>query len=110
MDVEVLVGALRGEHPQTMALVVAHLAPDEAARALELLPAELRAEVAYRMATTERANPAVVRTIMADLARRIPALREGVRPAVCSGGVSRLGELLKHVDAASEQRLMDALD
>ena len=93
MDVEVLVSALRGEHPQTVALVLAHLAPEEAARALELLPAEQRADVAYRVATTERANPAVVRSIMADLARRVPALREGARPTVSSGGASRLGEL-----------------
>ena len=42
-----LIGFLNKEHPQTVAVILAHLSPDQTAGALKELPQEVRSEVAY---------------------------------------------------------------
>jgi len=49
---EVLAGILRGEHPQTIALILAHLDVRQAAGLVEAMDPELAGEVLYRVART----------------------------------------------------------
>jgi NAD(P)-dependent dehydrogenase (short-subunit alcohol dehydrogenase family) len=52
-----LVNFLNKEHPQTIALILSHLNPDQTAEALVELPEELRTEVVFRIATLGKISP-----------------------------------------------------
>jgi len=52
-----LVNFLSKEHPQTIALILSHLNPDQTAEALVELPEDLRMEVVFRIATLGKISP-----------------------------------------------------
>lgn len=58
-----LVSFLNKEHPQTIALILSHLNPDQTAEALKELPMDLRADVAYRIATLGKVSPQTLKQI-----------------------------------------------
>ncbi len=58
-----LVNFLNKEHPQTIALILAHLSQEQTADALAELPDELRADVAYRIATLGKIAPQTLKQI-----------------------------------------------
>lgn len=62
-DSSQLVGFLNKEHPQTIALILSHLNPEQTANALKELPDDLRAEVAYRIATLGKISPQTLKQI-----------------------------------------------
>lgn len=58
-----LVNFLNKEHPQTIALILSHLSPDQTADALKELSDELRIEVVYRIATLGKISPQTLKQI-----------------------------------------------
>ncbi|MBU1101687.1 MAG: flagellar motor switch protein FliG [Bacteroidetes bacterium] len=58
-----LVNFLIREHPQTIALILSHLSPDQTANALKELPDDLRVDVAYRIATLGKISPQTLKRI-----------------------------------------------
>lgn len=58
-----LINFLNKEHPQTIALILTHLSPEQTANALMELPTELRTEVAYRIATLGKISPQTLKRI-----------------------------------------------
>jgi flagellar motor switch protein FliG len=62
---------LEGEHPQTIAIVLAHLEPRAAARILPLLDPTLQVDVARRIAMTEQADSDAVKLVEEAISRRI---------------------------------------
>jgi flagellar motor switch protein FliG len=58
-----LVSFLSKEHPQTIALILSHLSPDKTAEALRELPSDLRADVAFRIATLGKVAPHTLKQI-----------------------------------------------
>ena len=58
-----LINFLNKEHPQTIALILSHLSPDQTANALRELPEDLRADVAYRIATLGKISPQTLKRI-----------------------------------------------
>ncbi|MBK8945012.1 MAG: flagellar motor switch protein FliG [Ignavibacteriae bacterium] len=52
-----LVNFLNKEHPQTIALILSHLSPDQTAEALIELPEDIRTDVIYRIATLGKISP-----------------------------------------------------
>ncbi|MFA7418952.1 MAG: flagellar motor switch protein FliG [Melioribacteraceae bacterium] len=58
-----LVNFLNKEHPQTMALILSQLAPDQTANALKEIPEELRVDVAFRIATLGKIAPQTLKQI-----------------------------------------------
>jgi len=52
-----LVNFLNKEHPQTIALILSHLNPDQTSEALMELPEDLRTDVVYRIATLGKISP-----------------------------------------------------
>ena len=63
---------IQNEHPQTIALIMAYLNPDQAGLILSALPAERQADVARRLATLDRTSPDVLREIEGTLERSPP--------------------------------------
>ena len=62
------------EHPQTIALILAHMDPTEAADTLQYFPDELRSEVAMRMAKLGDISPSVIKRVSAVLESKLESL------------------------------------
>ncbi|HEU0257112.1 MAG TPA: flagellar motor switch protein FliG [Microbacteriaceae bacterium] len=100
---------LDGELPQTAAVVLAHMSPDQASAVLDILDVEFRVEAAHCLATMSKASPEAVRVVAETLRARAGAVvpnREQVEPA---GGVQPLVDIINRSSVASENALLDAL-
>ncbi|WP_127126478.1 flagellar motor switch protein FliG [Georgenia sp. SYP-B2076] len=99
---------ISGEHPQTMALVLAHLRPDRASAILTGLEPALRTDVAHRIALMERASPEVVSIVADNIQRKATnVLTPGDMTAV--GGVQPLVEILNRADPGTEKQIIESL-
>jgi len=58
-----LVNFLNKEHPQTIALILSHLNPNQTAGALKELPESVRTDVVYRIATLGKISPQTLKQI-----------------------------------------------
>lgn len=58
-----LINFLNKEHPQTMALILSQLSPEQTANALKELPEDLRIDVAHRIATLGKIAPQTLKQI-----------------------------------------------
>jgi len=107
-DARQIVSFVNGEHPQTVALVLAHLRPEQASGALAGLPSELQAEVAHRIATMERTSPDVVAVVAETIERKAGTV---LTPASVSvvGGVQPLVEIINRADPGTEKHVLEQL-
>ncbi|MFI2753204.1 flagellar motor switch protein FliG [Cellulomonas sp. P22] len=107
-DARQVLSLISGEHPQTIALVLAHLRPDHASLILAGLPPELQAEVAHRIALMERASPDVVTVVAESLQRKASAV---LTPQELSavGGVQPLVEIINRADPTTEKLILEGL-
>ncbi len=105
---EQLTNFIEGEHPQTIALIVAHLRPDQAALVLSALTPELQADVAMRVAQMEGARPEVIREVEAVLERKLTSF--GTQEFSAAGGVKSLVDVLQNVDRSTEKVILERLE
>jgi len=98
---EELARRLRGEHPQLMALVVAHLSAEKSAELLEHLPAKVRDEVLDRLHHLDDAEPEVISELERELARLFAGT---LRPAAGDGKRhDHLQAILAHLRRKSQR-------
>jgi flagellar motor switch protein FliG len=108
-DARQLLSFLGDEHPQTIALVLAHLAPQQSALVLSGLPQELQAKVAYRIASMEPASPEVIRLVERELERRMTTVLD--RQEMSSvGGVAPLVAIINRADRSTERMILEGLE
>jgi flagellar motor switch protein FliG len=98
---------IQEEHPQTIALVLAHLDSKQAAEVLSGLPAAKQLEVVRRIATMEHTNPDIVKEVEKGLESRLAAIV--VQKYEKTGGVEAVAEMLNLADRATEKSILDAL-
>ncbi|WP_295055394.1 flagellar motor switch protein FliG, partial [Sulfuricurvum sp.] len=65
---------ITNEHPQTVALILAHMDPSAAAETLYIFPDDLRAEVAMRMAKLGDISPSIIKRVSAVLESKLESL------------------------------------
>jgi flagellar motor switch protein FliG len=108
-DARQVLSLLTGEHPQTTALVLAHLRPEHASQIMAGLPAETQAEVAHRIALMERAAPDVVAVVAENLQRKASSV---LAPQELSavGGVQPLVEIINRADPGTEKLILEGLE
>ncbi|WP_166375927.1 flagellar motor switch protein FliG [Aeromicrobium phragmitis] len=97
------------EHPQTIALILAHMPPDRASMLLSGLAPEQQTEIAHRIATMERALPDLVHAVEATLERRLSSM---LQPADVSqvGGLDPLVSIINRSDRATERQIVAGLE
>ncbi|HZR14013.1 MAG TPA: flagellar motor switch protein FliG [Acidimicrobiia bacterium] len=100
---------LQDEHPQTIALVLAHLNADAGAMVLSALPEELQRDVARRLATMDRTSPEVIAQIEAILEPKLSSLVQQQDMSVV-GGVQALVDILNRSDRATERLIFEGLE
>src|SRR5918911_3194811 len=96
------------EHPQTIALILAHLNATQAAQTMSHLSPELRAEVALRIATMDRTPPEVVEQVEDVLKRKLSSVIS--RDFTSVGGTQFLVSVLTTVDRGTEKQILEYLD
>src|SRR3712207_6502736 len=108
-DVRQLVTFLKDEHPQVVALVLAHLAAAQAAEILSGFPPDQQADVAYRIAVMDRTSPEMVRMVEEELGRRMGSLL-AYQDMATVGGVETLVEIINRSARPTERSILEWLE
>jgi flagellar motor switch protein FliG len=98
---------IREEHPQTVALILVYMEPDQAGVVLSQLDAELQADVAMRIAILQKTAPEVLEQLDELLGRRLLVAGSDFTKA---GGVQALAQLMGFVDRDAEKNILDGLN
>ena len=96
------------EHPQTIALILAHLKPSQAAQLVGLLPDDVRVDVLMRMASLDEISPEVITRISSVIEQRMKSL--GGSSHESYGGVRAVAELLNRLDRGVSQPALQAIE
>ncbi len=107
-DPQQLLNFIQHEHPQTIALILAHLSSEHAATILGALPGEVQVDVAQRVAQMERATPDIIMEIEKVLERNIASVFTQEMSA--AGGVRAVAEMLNRADRSTEKAIMEKLE
>jgi len=97
-----------GEHPQTIALILAHLNPSNAAQLVALLPDTLRVDVLTRMASLEDISPDVISRISTVIEQRLKTLGGVSREQ--HGGVRAVAELFNRLERTVSAPVLEAIE
>ena len=107
-DPQRLAKFVEGEHPQTIALILAHLGAKQGASVLELLPEKIRAEAAGRLAKMQQFSPEMVQKISIILHKKLHALGEQRRRAY--GGTQAVAEMLNRLEPTLGMSILELVE
>jgi flagellar motor switch protein FliG len=107
-DPQQLAKFIHSEHPQTIALILSHLNPSQAAGLLFSLPVELRADVALRMANLDQISPEIISKIAAVIGSKLKVLGELSREAY--GGVHAVAEMFNRLDSNTSKEILENIE
>jgi flagellar motor switch protein FliG len=96
------------EHPQTIALILAHLNASNAAELLSLMPDALRSDILTRLANLDEISPEVITRISAVIEQRLGTIGGPSREQ--HGGVRAAAELCNRLDRSVSQPLLEAIE
>ena len=108
LEPQVISSFLINEHPQTAAIILAHLDPQVASKAIAELPEENRTEIMYRLATLERVTPTVIRELDESLQQEFRS--SGVVSGNKLGGVDIVAKMMGGLDRTTEQAILTEMD
>ncbi|WP_043930475.1 flagellar motor switch protein FliG [Bacillus sp. EB01] len=98
---------LQSEHPQTIALVLAHLEPQQASVILSSLTGDLQSDVARRIALLEQTSPEVIKEVEKILEQNLSATIRQDFTVV--GGIESIVTILNGVDRSTEKGILEEL-
>jgi flagellar motor switch protein FliG len=107
VDARTLANSVSKEHPQTIALILAHIDTAKGAKVLAQLPVEVQVEVCMRMASLDSVSPQTLRDVE-------EALMSEMKGLIISGGeetsgVALVAEILNNIEKVHEDRIFDQL-
>lgn len=108
VDAKSLATFLVNEHPQTVAVILAHLEPEKKGEVLKRLPESLQAEVVLRMANLEHVDPELITEI--DKVMRNQLSSTATMDQATLGGVQPVAEMLNVMDKNTETSIMSRLE
>lgn len=100
---------LADEHPQTIALVLAHVTADMASIILSTLPASLQADVAHRVAVMDRTSPDIIKQVEKLLERKLSSVLTPTEMSTV-GGLQPLVDIINRADRATERMILEGLE
>lgn len=95
------------EHPQTIALILAHMDATEAADTLQFFPDDLRSEVAMRMARLGDISPSVIKRVSAVLESKLESLASY---KVEVGGTRAVADIFNRLGAKSSKSTLATIE
>ncbi len=103
-----LLNFIQNEHPQTIALIMAYLRPQQAAIILSALPIEKQAEVATRIAMMDSTSPEIIKEIERILEKKLSSMVTS--DFTTAGGIESIVDILLSVDRGTEKHIMESLE
>ena len=107
-DPQQLAKFLQGEHPQTIALIMAHLDAKQASALLMKLNEETRAAAIKRLAELRQFSPEMAQKVSVVLHKRLQALGEQSRRAYA--GFKGVADLLNRMDPSSGKVILELIE
>ena len=108
IDPRALAGFIRNEHPQTIALILAHLDQNRFAETLKHLPESLHVEVLYRIANIDSVAPELIDEIDDVIRQEVQSLGSVATDKL--GGIESVAGMLNVIDKGTENELLDGLE
>jgi flagellar motor switch protein FliG len=106
LDTGAIANMLSREHPQTIAIILAHLEPTQAAEVLGKLPENLKIDVSLRIASLDQISPAILVDLEDVLQSQLQSYTRGKK----IGGVRTVSEILNQMDRASEDLILKNIE
>ncbi len=106
MDAASIAELIKNEHPQIVAVILAHLEYDQAADVLKLFPERLRNDAMLRIATLEGVQPVALRELNESLARILSGADRMLKSSL--GGVKTAAEIMNFMGSL-EAPTMDSI-
>jgi len=99
---------IQNEHPQTIALIIAHLQPAKASEILVGLPQAKQLEVVSRVANMDQTNPEMIKEVERGLEMRLSGMVSQTFEK--AGGVETVAQMLNLADRSTEKGILEALE
>ncbi len=107
MEPRAIADLVRNEHPQIIAIVMAHLESDQAAEALKCLPDRVRADVLLRIATLDGIPPNALNELNDVMARQFAGSQNLKSSSV--GGVKVAANILNFMDSGQDELILGTI-
>lgn len=108
IDPKTLATLTSEEHPQTIALILAHLDASKSAEVLTLLPDECRSDVVVRLADIEQVSPLAMRVIQEVFVDEISST-DVVKGRTIGGG-EVVASMMNNLDGKTVQAIFDEIE
>ena len=108
VDPQQLSKLFQNEHPQTIALVLAHLDSSTAASTLQYLPESERAEIVQRMAGFQAISQDVIRRISMVLDQKLKSIGDYNRQTV--GGIRSVADICNRLDREISRKMLEDIE
>jgi flagellar motor switch protein FliG len=108
IDPKMVTDIIRNEHPQTIALILAHLSSEKSGMILPSLPEDLRAEVVLRISNLEGVPPDVISDVAEMLENEVKSM--GSMDGRQMGGVKVVADILNQMDNATESSILSKIE
>lgn len=108
VDSKSLANFLINEHPQTIAVILAHLEPEKKGEVLKRLPESLQSEVVLRLANLDHVDPDLIAEIDSVLKMELATI--GTVEQAALGGVQPVAEMLNVMDKNTETSIMSRIE
>jgi flagellar motor switch protein FliG len=102
-----LVNLIKGEHPQTIALILSYLPQEKAAEILGLLPQEIKADVGLRIVKIGQVQDDVLRDIDESIKKDLSRVGIAMKKV---DGVETLANILNEVDRKTEDDVLSHIE
>lgn len=106
-DPKNLLTFIQNEHPQTIALILSYVNPDQAAAIIAELPREIQVNVAQRIAVMDRTSPEIVKEVETMLEKKFSSIASVDFTEI--GGVKYIAEILNSVDRGTEKHILEEM-
>lgn len=103
-----LATSFQNENPQLIALVLAYLKPENSAKVLNSLPADVQAQVAFKIADMSSTNPEIIAEIEKIVESKFSSVV--AQDFSKAGGVGALASILNRSDRATEKNVLEYLE
>ena len=107
VDPKLLAGFIKGEHPQTIAIIISHLGHQKAGQVIGYLPEQLQFELVTRIANLEMVAPDLIQEVDEVLEKELTSIGTGGQGI---GGVKVVAEILNHCDRKTGDSILQFLE
>jgi len=107
INIDTLAGYVEGEHPQTIAMILAHMPSEISSEILISLPDDLKGDISMRIARLGQIPEEVVRDVDKALKHELSG---AVGPGGKAGGLQVLVDIINGVDKATEDMVMEFVE